>query len=219
MTENEQKTDENTKQKFSFNCTKCGKCCAERGPIPLVLDDLTLWAKNKVVANMMPHLKFINTPFGTIDLVMSRQNADPLSFLKPGEEEKAEEPVDPSCPMYNNDTKLCSIYENRPMSCRTYPLEYNGEKFMVVNSDECEGLYNGNSTKEEIKQMRDLAKQMNIKLTEIRIAMPVFAQAMQPFVLKQIMKVQQDYMKQMDKMTPEEREKIEKEMKEQMDKK
>ena len=211
-------TEEKPKQKFTFNCTKCGKCCAERGPVPLVMDDLTLWARNNVVANIMPHLKFIKTPFGTIDLVMGRQDKDPMAFMKPKKEEEAEkEPIDLSCPMYNPTEKTCLVYENRPMSCRTYPLEYDGEKYMVVDAENCEGIGNGETTKEERKAMRDLAKEMNVKLTEMRVAMPVLAQAMQPFVISQLMEAQQEYMKQMEKMSPEDKAKYEEQMKSQME--
>ena len=217
--EKSEKEQGEEKKKYIFNCTKCGKCCLNRGPIPLVMDDLIMWAKNNVVANMMPYLQFIKTPYGTIDLVMGRQNKNPYEFLQKDEKEdkKEEEPKDISCPMYNKDTKECLIYDNRPLSCRTYPLEFDGKKFMVVDSEECEGIGNGETSNEERKEMRDLAKSMNLKLTEMRIAMPILAQAFQPFVLNEIMEAQKRYMEAMEKMSPEEREKVEKQMKEQME--
>ncbi|MHA1776845.1 MAG: YkgJ family cysteine cluster protein [Promethearchaeota archaeon] len=208
--ENESKTQ---KQKFVFNCTKCGTCCADRGPIPLVMSDLIRWAKNKVVANMMPYLKFIKTPQGTVDLVLGRKDLDPYAFLKKDQKDKKKEKDEArSCPFYNKEKKECLIYSNRPLSCRTYPLEYDGKKFLVVNTDTCPGIGNGEMTKEAKLEMRDLAKQMNKELTEMRIAMPILSQAFQPFIIQELMEAQQKFMKELEKMPPEERERIEKEM-------
>jgi len=215
-----EKSEGEEKKKYIFNCTKCGNCCANRGPIPLVMDDLIMWAKNNVVANMMPYLQFIKTPYGTIDLVMARTNKNPYDFLQKKEnedEDEEEEPKDISCPMYNKETKECLIYDNRPLSCQTYPLEFDGQKFLVVDTEDCEGIGNGETTNEERKEMRDLAKSMNVKLTEMRISMPILAQAFQPFVLNEIMDAQRRYMEAMEKMPPEEREKVEQQMKERME--
>lgn len=201
------------KQKFVFNCTRCGDCCADRGPIPLVMSDLIMWAKNNVVANMMPYLKFIKTPQGTVDLVLGRKDLDPYALLKKEnktKENKTEE--DRSCPLFNKEKKECLIYSNRPLSCRTYPLEFDGSKFMVVNADKCPGIGNGEMTKEAKLEMRDLAKRMNKELTEMRIAMPILSQAFQPFIIQELMEAQQKFMEELEKMPPEERAKIEKEM-------
>jgi len=213
-----EKSEGEEKKKHIFNCTRCGNCCLNRGPVPLVMDDLIMWAKNNVVANMMPYLKFIKTPYGTIDLVMSRTTKNPYDFLQKKEnEDEEEESKDLSCPMYNKETKDCLIYDNRPLSCRTYPLEFDGQKYMVVDTEDCEGIGNGETSNEERKEMRELAKSMNIKLTEMRISMPILAQAFQPFVLNEIMDAQRKYMEAMEKMPPEEREKVEQQMKERME--
>jgi Fe-S-cluster containining protein len=207
---------EEPKKKFAFNCTKCGKCCLDRGPIPLVMEDLEMWAKNNVVNNFLPYLKFIKTPFNTIDLVLARTDKNPFGVPQE-EEKKKEEDVDLSCPMYNKEKNECLIYENRPMSCGTYPLEFDGENYQVVDV-ECPGVGNGEMTKEDRKALRDNAKQMNISLTRMRTVMPILSQAMQPFVINQLMEAQKQYMDAMEKMSPEEREKVQKEMDEQMKK-
>jgi len=198
-------TDE--KAKFNFKCTKCGNCCSQRGPIPLVLDDLTLWAKNKVVANFMPYLKFIRTPFGTLDLVLARDDKNPFEESKK-EDKKSEEKVDLSCPLFNKEKKECLVYDNRPLSCRTYPLEFDGKSFSIVD-DECKGVGQGETTVDERKFMRSQAETMNKQLTQMRIAMPVLAQAMQTFTMMELIKQQQEYM---SKMTPEERAKMDEDM-------
>ena len=87
-----------------------------------------------------------------------------------------DETSDPSCPIYNKETKLCTSYDYRPMSCRTYPLEFDGAHFAVVD-DECEGLDNGEMSADDRKNMKDLATRMNVQLTQMRIMMPVIAQS------------------------------------------
>ncbi|MHA1468768.1 MAG: hypothetical protein ACTSP6_11925 [Promethearchaeota archaeon] len=49
----EQAETETSKAKFTFKCTRCDKCCLARGPIPITLWDLELWARNGVVANFI----------------------------------------------------------------------------------------------------------------------------------------------------------------------
>ena len=210
-----QNTKTNKKPKFSFNCTKCGNCCSDRGPIPIVMDDLLIWAKSEIVSSVIPHLKFIRTDYGTLDLVLARKDGTNLDFLS-NDKKKTQEDIDPSCPFYNKESKNCLIYKNRPLSCQTYPLEYDGSKYMVVDTENCPGIGKGSNTKEELKIMRNLAKKMNEKLKEMRITMPVLSQAMQPFVLQEIFKMQQDYMKEIENMNPEERKKFEQQMGDQM---
>lgn len=199
------------KKKFVFNCTKCGKCCLERGPVPLVFEDLETWAKNGVVNNMLPYLKFLKTPYGTLDLVLSHQEKNPLAFIENQEKPKKDE--DPSCPLFNKDKKECTIWKYRPLSCQTYPLEFDGQKFSIVDS-ECEGIDKGEMTKEERINMRETAKRMNQQLRQMRIVMPIISQAMQTFVLGEIIEQQ----KKFAQMSPEEQAKMQAEMEEEMKK-
>jgi Fe-S-cluster containining protein len=202
-------TENSEKKKFVFNCTKCGKCCLDRGPIPLVFEDLEIWAKNNVVSNMIPYLKFIKTPYGTLDLVLSRQEKNPFAFIEEKEPSKKDE--DPSCPLFNKDKKLCTIWNYRPLSCATYPLEYDGQKYSIVDS-ECPGIDQGEMSKEDRIVMRETAKRMNQQLKQMRIVMPIISQAMQTFVLKEILEQQ----KKFAEMSPEEQAKMQREMEEEM---
>ncbi|UCD02299.1 MAG: YkgJ family cysteine cluster protein, partial [Promethearchaeota archaeon] len=155
--------EEKPKAKFTFKCTRCDNCCDARGPIPITLWDLEMWARNGVVANFMPYLDIYHKPDGGIDLVLKPLAPPP----KEGEEEKSpkdrfgsapiEELLDVKCPLYNEDDKKCLVYENRPLSCRTYPLEFDGKNFIVVDAD-CPGVGEEGMTKEELTEMRDTAK-------------------------------------------------------------
>jgi len=166
MSETKNQDQDNEKRKFVFNCTKCGNCCSTRGPVPLVMDDLVLWGKNNVVQNVLPYIKFIKTKFGSLDLVLARTDKDPYAFLNTKKDEKPEEPTDLSCPLFNKEKKECLIYINRPLSCRTYPLEYDGSRFVVVDAENCPGIGNGDMTKEERTEFREMSKRMNEKLKE-----------------------------------------------------
>jgi len=202
--------EEKPKAKFTFKCTRCDNCCAARGPIPLTLWDLEMWARNGVVANFMPYLDIYQKPDGGIDLIL-KPLAPPA---KEGEEEKnvkdpfgsvpIEELLNVKCPLYNKDDKKCLVYENRPLSCRTYPLEFDGKNFIVVDAD-CPGIGEEGMTKEELTEMRDTAKTMHYELTRMRIALPVLNQMISQKIMMDLMR---QNMEAMSKMSEEDRAKL-----------
>ena len=203
-------TEEKPKAKFTFKCTRCDNCCSARGPIPITLWDLEMWARNGVVANFMPYLDIYNKPDGGIDLILKPLAPPP----KEGEEEKTtkdpfatapiEELLDVKCPLYNKDDKKCLVYENRPLSCRTYPLEYDGKNFIVVDAD-CPGVGNGEMSTDELKEMRDTAKTMHYELTRMRIALPVLNQLISQKIMMDLMR---QNMEAMSKISEEDRSKL-----------
>jgi len=192
--ETESKTDtEEPKTKFTFKCTRSDKCCLTRGPIPLTFWDLELWARNGVVANFF--LKPLPPP------------------PKEGEEEKPRDPfgnvpiedlLEVKCPLYNKEKKECLVYDNRALSCRTYPLEFDGKNYIVVDV-ECEGVGEEGMTKDDLKEMRDTAKQLFYELTRIRIALPVLSQLISQKVMMDLMR---QNMEAMSKMSEEDRSKL-----------
>ena len=206
----EVKTDtEEPKARFTFKCTRSDKCCLARGPIPITFWDLELWARNGVVANFLPYMDIYNKPDGGIDLVL--KPLPPPS--KEGEEEKPRDPfgtvpiedlLEVKCPLYNKEKKECLVYDNRPLSCRTYPLEFDGKNFTVVDV-ECPGIGEEGMSKEDLKEMRDTAKQMFYELTRMRIALPVLSQLISQKVMMDLMK---QNMEAMSKMSDEDRAKL-----------
>jgi Fe-S-cluster containining protein len=204
----EKPEEESNKAKFTFKCTRCDDCCLSRGPIPITFYDLEMWAKNGVIANFLPYLDIYNKPDGSIDLIMK-----PLPpKQKEGEEVKRdpfapvpiEELLEEKCPLYNNEKKECLVYDNRPLSCRTYPLEYDGKNFTIVDVD-CPGLDEEGMTKEELKQMRDTAKRMYYELTRMRITLPVLNQLITQNVMMDLMR---QNMRAMEAMSDEDRAKL-----------
>ncbi|MHA2281485.1 MAG: YkgJ family cysteine cluster protein [Promethearchaeota archaeon] len=207
--------EEKAKTKFTFKCTRCDECCLARGPIPITFWDLELWAKNGVVANFMPYIDIYQKPDGGIDLVLK-----PLPPPKEGEEDTQKDPfgavpiedlLNVKCPLYNKDDKKCLIYDNRPLSCRTYPLEFDGKNFIVVDAD-CPGIGESGMTKEELVQMRETARTMHYELTRMRIALPVLNQVVSNNFMRMLMKQQMDAM---SKMSDEDRGKIDEILKKQ----
>ncbi|MFW9972788.1 MAG: YkgJ family cysteine cluster protein [Candidatus Odinarchaeota archaeon] len=202
--------EEQSKAKFTFKCTRCDDCCAARGPIPITFWDLEMWARNGVVANFMPYLDIYHKPDGGIDLILK-----PL-LPPPQEDEKENNTKDPfgvvpiekllsvKCPLYNKDDKKCLVYENRPLSCRTYPLEYDGKNFIVVDAD-CPGIGEEGMTKEELADMRETAKIMHYELTRMRIALPVLNQMISQKIMMDLMR---QNMEAMSKMSDEDRAKL-----------
>jgi len=199
---------EQQKAKFTFKCTRCDKCCLQRGPIPITLWDLELWARNGVVANFLPYLDLFNKPDGGLDLILkplaSPKKEDDKVKAEPLLETPIEELLEEKCPLYNKEQKKCLIYENRPLSCRTFPLEYDGKHFSIVDV-ECPGVGEEGMTKEELKEMRDTAKLMNYELTRMRIALPVLNQIISNNFMRVLM---QQQMEALSKMSEEDKAKL-----------
>ncbi len=204
MSENENEEKPKKKRtKFKFKCTRCDQCCLTRGPIPITLWDLEMWARNQVLSNFLPYLEVYSKPDGGVDLILKplvdqektdeELEQDPQDALK---ETPIEDLLDKKCPLYNKEEEKCLIYENRPLSCRTYPLEYDGKNFSIVDLD-CPGIGEEGMTKEDLKSMRDTAKLMNSELTRIRIALPVLNQIISRKVMMDLMRQNVEAMSQM----------------------
>lgn len=136
------------------------------------------------------------------------------------EKEEKKEPVEPHidekrCPLFNLEKRECLVYQYRPLSCRTYPLEYDGGGFNVIDEDKCEGIGQGPMTKEELAEMRDDAKLAFAQIKTMQISIPVlfnvirqdliFRQGMHTEFLFEMMQQQQ---KAMENMDPEDRKKL-----------
>jgi Fe-S-cluster containining protein len=209
-TEDSEKEEEKPKTKFTFKCTHCDECCLGRGPIPITFWDLELWAKNGVIANFMPYLDIYQKPDGGIDLILKplppepKEGAEESPPKDPFDAVPIEDLLDSKCPLYNKNDKKCLIYDNRPLSCRTYPLEFDGKNFIVVDAD-CPGIGEEGMTKEDLKEMRETARTMHYELTRIRIALPVLNQIVSSNFMKMLMKQQ---MEAMSKMSDDDKEKL-----------
>ncbi|TFF99284.1 MAG: YkgJ family cysteine cluster protein [Promethearchaeota archaeon] len=204
MSESEEESKPKKKRaKFRFKCQRCDQCCLTRGPIPITLWDLEMWARNQVLSNFLPYLEVYTKPDGGVDLIIKplTESEDKEKNIQENPEEAfketpIEELLDKKCPLYSKDQEQCLVYENRPLSCRTYPLEYDGKNFSIVDLD-CPGIGEEGMTKEELKEMRDTAKTMNYELTRIRIGLPVLNQIISRKVMMDLMRQNMQAMSQM----------------------
>jgi len=206
----EEVESEKPKAKFTFKCTRCDKCCLARGPIPLTFWDLEMWARNGVVANFLPYIDIYNKPDGSFDLILKPltppKKEGETTPSSPFQETPIEELLEEKCPMYNKEQKNCLIYDNRSLSCRTYPLEFDGTHFTIVDVD-CPGIGEEGMIKEELKEMRETARTMFYELTRLRIAIPVLSQIISRNVMMDLMR---QNMEAMSKMSDEDRSKLDK---------
>jgi Fe-S-cluster containining protein len=156
----------------------------------------------------MPYLEIYHKPDGGIDLILKplppKKSDDNKGAHDPFSTVPIEDLLEEKCPLYNKENKQCLVYDNRPLSCRTYPLEYDGKNYKVVDV-ECPGIGGEGMTKEELTEMRENAKLMNYELTRIRIALPVLSQLISQKVMMDLMR---QNVEAMSKMSDEDRAKL-----------
>jgi Fe-S-cluster containining protein len=181
-----------SKAKFRFDCTKCGKCCEDREPIPLALEDIDWWSKKNVIRNLFPYLRVKKDADKVLSLVMDTIHAEGAEETvdapqdEPNPEEELEDLgggklVKGKCPMYGADTKTCLIWADRPLYCRAFPLGYDGESY-YIQMDDCEGLNAEEMDKELLKEMREEAK----RLTEGKRILGTTLPVLQAVIMNQL---------------------------------
>ena len=110
---------ETEKAKYSFKCleSKCDtKACHIRPNINVTHGDIARWTKLGYIMNILPGL--------TLRLPQSEQDLISIEMLRKPLESDSETTA---CIFYNESANACEIRYSRPISCRTFPLEYNGE--------------------------------------------------------------------------------------------
>ncbi|MFW9956989.1 MAG: YkgJ family cysteine cluster protein [Candidatus Odinarchaeota archaeon] len=151
------------KSKYNFKCLeqKCTtKACHIREQVTVTLGDLGRWTTQGYLMNILPgvSLKMPTTEDEGIVLEMVRK---PLE----------EKPESTCCIFYNEKANGCEIRYSRPISCRTYPLEFNGEKYYLSGKD-CPGVGHGEISKEVLQEARNLAEQEYKERTETDATLP-----------------------------------------------
>lgn len=144
--EKEKKEEPKTKKKpkkFVFNCTNCGKCCYR--DFPIYYEDLKRWNMDQTLQRVYPHLQIKVIPPAGFQIT-----------FKKVKNEKGEE----VCPFYNADSnERCDIFFSKPINCLSFPLGFDKstKRYYLVDKS-CEGLGNGEMTKESLKEMRKNAR-------------------------------------------------------------
>lgn len=90
---------EETRPKFIFTCQRCGRWC--KRDINIYLNDVERWSKDGTFSRVFPMLSVSGEPMA-LSLHLVRENG--------------------KCKMYDLASKECTIYNNRPIVCRAYPL-------------------------------------------------------------------------------------------------
>ncbi|MGY5852697.1 MAG: YkgJ family cysteine cluster protein [Candidatus Thorarchaeota archaeon] len=180
------------KSKYSFKCMEqnCSdRVCCTRPKVSVTISDLSRWTLQGYIPQIFPgiHLKVPNNEGDQLRLETMRK---PLQ----------KDPDSTSCIFFVEDANACSIRFSRPISCQTFPLEYDGEKFFVTDRA-CSGIGQGEITKEVLKEARDLAEQEFKERTETLSALP----GIYSIVMAEIMRQSSEAMKD---ISEEDRKKI-----------
>lgn len=144
-------SNENKPPKFKFECQRTGDCC-KRETVQISFNDLQRWVLDQTIFRIMP---LINVVVDDDEFKLTLMVDD-----------------DGYCSLYHRDNKACSIHYNKPLFCKSYPLGFNGENY-IIKSNECTGLGKGKMTKESLKEMRDDAREDYMGRTLTSDVLPV----------------------------------------------
>lgn len=169
--------------KFVFNCIDCKKCC-ERD-VSIYLEDINDWMEHGLMYKVLPHLS-IEGEYVYLSIQLDIHTQDDRSV----------------CALYDIEKQECTVLDNKPISCRTYPLGYNGQNFIVVDKD-CPGLGNDEMTTEKLAAMRETAKaEFASKQETLKLLPMLHAMFIKKFTLES--------QKAMQELTPEQKAELEK---------
>ena len=105
------------------------------------------------------------------------------------------DPETTACIFYNEQSNACEIRYGRPISCQTYPLEFNGEKF-VLSSKDCPGVGEGEVSKEALHEARKVAEQEFNERRETTAALPAVYSVMMNQMIRQSTEAMQNLSKE-----------------------
>ncbi|MFW9888949.1 MAG: YkgJ family cysteine cluster protein [Candidatus Thorarchaeota archaeon] len=146
----EEKEEEKAAPKYRFKCME-QKCttrdCHIRPHVNVTFGDLSRWTVQGYIVNVISGLAII-PPEKETDSMTIETKRKPLK----DESERT------ACIFFDEDANGCIIRYARPISCRTFPLEYNGTKY-YLSSKNCPGVGQGEVTKNALKEAKELAEQ------------------------------------------------------------
>lgn len=149
-------------KKYSFKCLEkdCeSQACHLRENVNVTIDDLARWTEAGYLQNILPGLLF--------KMPESENEVIKIETRRKDLEEKEET----ACIFYHEETKACEIGYSKPISCRTYPLKYNGDKFYVSDRD-CPGVGKGEVTREALKEAKEKAEQDYVERSRTTGSLP-----------------------------------------------
>ena len=164
------------KSKYTFKCLeqKCDtKACHIRPVIDVTLGDVSRWTAQGYLMKILPGvtLKMPESEEGLFSLEMTRKQL-------------ASDGNTTACIFYNEEANGCEIRYSRPLSCRSFPLEYNGEKYYLSNKN-CPGVGQGEVSKEALGEARNLAESLFKERGETLTTLPAIYSLIMTQMLKQ----------------------------------
>jgi Fe-S-cluster containining protein len=166
--------DEKDTPKYRFKCLE-QKCttrdCHIRLNVNVTLGDLSRWSVQGYIANIIPGLA----------IVPPEKETEPMT-IETIRKPLKDETEGTACIFFDEDANGCTIRYSRPISCRTYPLEYNGSKY-YLSSKNCPGVGQGEVTKDGLKEAKELAEQDYKERVETITSLPgVYTLIMAPMI-------------------------------------
>jgi Fe-S-cluster containining protein len=174
MSEETEAREEKQKSKYTFKCMeqKCTtRACHIRPNVNVTFGDLGRWTAQEYLQHILGGVtvRMLDPETGKMALETKRI---PLKDESEGD----------ACIFYQEEANGCAIRFSRPISCQTYPLEYNGEKYYLSSKD-CPGVGMGEVSKEALQEARKLAEQEYIERVETMAALPAaYAVIMGPII-------------------------------------
>ncbi|MFX1369332.1 MAG: YkgJ family cysteine cluster protein [Promethearchaeota archaeon] len=163
MSEETESKEDKEKSKYTFKCLeqKCStRACHIRPHVNVTFGDLGRWTAQEY----LPHI------LGGVTVRMLDPETGKMVFETKRIPLKNESDGD-ACIFYQEEANGCAIRFSRPISCQTYPLEYNGTKFFLSSKD-CPGVGKGEVSKEALQEARKLAEQEYIERVETMASLP-----------------------------------------------
>jgi Fe-S-cluster containining protein len=179
--------EERSQSKYVFECQKCGTCCEKMEYVVVSWDDLKRWNHDMTLPSLYPFLS----------LELLDNDSLQLSLRKP-ESEEGDQSM--SCPLYDEENKICNIYFSMPLFCSSYPLGFDGKNYFIKDSS-CPGIGKGKMTPESLKTAREKARLDFEARVSTTLLLPLIQGLTLKFALDQSRK-------EMEKLTPEQKEKL-----------
>lgn len=137
--------------RFKFVCQKCGLCCKSENII-ISIHDLERWANDNTIYRVIHMLKMVEDN-GEYKIMLMKDD-------------------DGYCNLYHRDNKQCTIYDTRPLVCRSFPLMYDGDKYILKTMD-CKGLNKEGMTKDQLISIREAAFDEFIAFRQMSQVLPI----------------------------------------------
>ena len=164
------------KQKYSFTCLEqdCPqRICCTRAHVSVTISDISRWTEQDHLPQIVAGLTLI-APESEEDSISIETQRRPLK----------RNPEETACIFYHEDSNACSIRYARPISCRTFPLEYDGTKFRV-SEKKCPGVGKGEAERESLRTARENAEQEFKERSETEEALPGLYAVLMNHMLRQ----------------------------------